>query len=112
SVGCSYSSSFFFSIPTPPPISTLFPYTTLFRSRRQHLRQPQHDRSGGGRAALRRRGPLRHRSEGRRAALPAPVRDREDSHREHRGGGRGHRAAHAHVELTPWERRTTSRTRS
>src|SRR5690349_22611975 len=28
------SSRFFFSMPRPPPSSTLFPYTTLFRSRK------------------------------------------------------------------------------
>ncbi len=40
-------------------------------ARRQRLRQPQHDRRGGGRAAVRRRGPVRHRPEGGRPALPA-----------------------------------------
>ncbi len=40
-------------------------------ARRQRLCQPQHDRRGGRRAALRRRGPLRHRAQGRRPALPA-----------------------------------------
>jgi hypothetical protein len=44
------------------------------RPRRQHLRQPQPDRRGGRRAALRRRGPVGHRAEGGRAALPAPRR--------------------------------------
>ena len=38
---------------------------------RQHLRQPQHDRRGGRRAAVRRRGPVGHRAQGRRPALPA-----------------------------------------
>src|SRR5262245_66182119 len=37
---------FFFMIP-PPPRSTLFPYTTLFRSRRQGRRRPA--RGWGGR---------------------------------------------------------------
>ena len=37
---------------------------------RQSLRQPQPDRGRGWRAALRRRGPVRHRAEGRRPELP------------------------------------------
>ena len=37
---------------------------------RQRLRQPQPDRRRGGGAAFRRRRPVRHRAEGRRAALP------------------------------------------
>jgi RHH-type proline utilization regulon transcriptional repressor/proline dehydrogenase/delta 1-pyrroline-5-carboxylate dehydrogenase len=41
------------------------------RARRQLLRQPQPDRRGGRRAALRRRRPVRHRPQGRRPALPA-----------------------------------------
>jgi RHH-type transcriptional regulator, proline utilization regulon repressor / proline dehydrogenase / delta 1-pyrroline-5-carboxylate dehydrogenase len=53
---------------------------------RQSLRQPQPDRRGGRRPALRRRGPVRHRPEGRRPALPAPLRDRAG------GFGRHHRA--------------------
>src|SRR5437773_3305736 len=40
--------SFFFLIISPPPRSTLFPYTTLFRS-------PIHGRSGGSRDRDRRR---------------------------------------------------------
>ncbi len=43
---------------------------------RQQLRQPQHDRRCRRRAALRRRGPLRHRPQSRRPALPLPLRDR------------------------------------
>ena len=43
------------------------------RPRRQHLRQPQPDRRRGRLAALRRRGPVGHRPQGRRAALPAPL---------------------------------------
>src|SRR5207253_8916253 len=34
----SLTSSFFFSILPPPPLSTLFPYTTLFRSAAQLVR--------------------------------------------------------------------------
>src|SRR5207253_11137059 len=37
----SSSFSFLFTMIPPPPTSTLFPYTTLFRSRRAH-RQEQH----------------------------------------------------------------------
>ena len=40
-------------------------------ARRQRLRQPQHRRRGGRRAAVRRRRPVGHRPEGRRAAVPA-----------------------------------------
>jgi delta 1-pyrroline-5-carboxylate dehydrogenase len=47
----------------------------LARPRRQHLREPQHRRRRGRRAAVRRRRQIRHRSEGRRSALPeAPAR--------------------------------------
>ena len=42
------------------------------RPRRQPVRQPQHRRRGGRRAALRWRRPVRHRAEGGRAAAPAP----------------------------------------
>src|SRR5207253_10921540 len=61
--------SFFFSSTRPPPTSTLFPYTTLFRSR-AHLRR-------GGEAVpardlrSRRRRPRPH---GRRAPRPRPAR--------------------------------------
>src|SRR5579872_7530365 len=37
---------FFFLMIRRPPRSTLFPYTTLFRSPQQALRCPQHRRSG------------------------------------------------------------------
>src|SRR2546425_3605586 len=46
-----------------PPRSTLFPYTTLFRSHREHHR-PQGlaaARGGGGRGARQRRGPAAQR---------------------------------------------------
>src|SRR5207244_11048230 len=51
-IGClslSFSRFFFFLL-APPPTSTLFPYTTLFRSRSgQHLREHrQRDRRGVG----------------------------------------------------------------
>src|SRR5512134_41976 len=54
----------------------------------QHLRQPQHDRRGGRRAALRRRGTLRHRAKGRRPALHAQVRHRENADGQYRGARR------------------------
>src|SRR5262249_60060941 len=48
----SYDHTFFFSMIHPPPISTLFPYTTLFRSRndgrcgRFHRRRGAHEGRG------------------------------------------------------------------
>ena len=45
-------------------------------SRGQRVREPQHHRRRGGHAAVRRLGALRHRPEGGRAALPAPIRAR------------------------------------
>src|SRR5437868_10439652 len=51
STGASILFPFFFSLLPPPPGSTLFPYTTLFRSRRQappprHLLDPIHQLAG------------------------------------------------------------------
>ena len=43
------------------------------RPRRQHLRQPQPDRRGRRLAAVRRRGAVGHRAEGRRSALSAAL---------------------------------------
>src|SRR6266571_7785008 len=43
---------FFFLMIRRPPRSTLFPYTTLFRSR-GCIPQRHHDRAGGGRRRLR-----------------------------------------------------------
>ena len=43
------------------------------RPRRQRLRQPQHGRRGGRRAAVRRRRAVGHRAEGRRPALSVPA---------------------------------------
>ena len=57
-------------------------------ARRQHLRQPQHDRRRGRRAAVRRRAPLGHRPQGRRPALSAALRDRAHGQRQHRRGRR------------------------
>src|SRR5207248_9340887 len=56
--------TFFFLLTPPPPRSTLFPYTTLFRSRSSRRRTHGHchahrrkDEAGGGcRGQLRRRG--------------------------------------------------------
>ncbi len=42
------------------------------RQSRQPVRQPQHGWRGGGRAAVRRRRPVGHRSESRRPAVPVP----------------------------------------
>src|SRR5947199_9501532 len=39
---------FFFLMIRRPPRSTLFPYTTLFRSTRGRTRRRQHDRGGRG----------------------------------------------------------------
>ena len=53
---------------------------------RQFLRQPQPDRRGGRKPAVRRRGIERHRAQGRRPALCRALRDRAgDLHRHHRG---------------------------
>ena len=54
------------------------------RLRGQPLREPQHDRRHGRRAALRRRRPFRHRPQGRRPALSLPLRHRTHRHGEHR----------------------------
>src|SRR5690348_17608450 len=80
-------SSFFFLIIRPPPRSTLFPYTTLFRSRRgpgaprargrSHLRRPPRTRSAtrcSGTSARRERGRGRRgRSEEHTSELQSPV---------------------------------------
>ena len=57
------------------------------RPGRQFLRQPQPDRRGGRKSAVRRRKAERHRAEGRRSALCRALRHRAgDLHRHHRGG--------------------------
>ena len=71
------------------------------RARRQRLREPQHDRRAGRRAAVRRHGAVRHRAEGRRTALPAALRDRADRDDEHRGGRRQCDAALARRRRRP-----------
>src|SRR2546430_9120232 len=54
-----FLSLFFFLMIRRPPRSTLFPYTTLFRSR-WHLRgRVERRQRGGARAVLRRRGAVR-----------------------------------------------------
>src|SRR5438309_3821607 len=68
--------AFFLLVMPPPPTSTLFPYTTLFRSWRPGSRRPE---------APRRR--LRAHP-GRPAPPPSPPR----SERRRRGEGRCHRA--------------------
>src|SRR2546422_10173565 len=45
---------FFFLMIRRPPRSTLFPYTTLFRSRRQRL-EPDHDAGGAPPTGVRKR---------------------------------------------------------
>src|SRR5438876_5673175 len=64
-----YSRSFFFILPRRPPRSTLFPYTTLFRS-------PASARAGRAPRALRRSLPPRvlgRRSEEHTSELQSPV---------------------------------------
>src|SRR5207253_11173164 len=62
-------------IPPPPPISTLFPYTTLFRSRPRPCQKPSREFAHHHRACasgLRRpRGTARARKPGRCAAATA-----------------------------------------
>src|SRR3712207_7532014 len=67
---------FFFLMIRPPPKSTLFPYTTLFRSRRPVPGPPEenrHDRRTDHRPAQLRRRPARRR---RRRPRPGACRDR------------------------------------
>ena len=74
---------------------------------RQYLCQPQHDRRGGRRAAVRRPWPVRHRPQGRRPALSAALCHRADRDRQHRGGRRqrgavvGQRIADLHAARQP-----------
>src|SRR3712207_8563342 len=66
-----------------PPRSTLFPYTTLFRSRHARRRQQRHLRAGGRRRRLQRwlghghGGPLRERLQ--RPLTRAQPRDRKST---------------------------------
>src|SRR5699024_12597008 len=54
---------FFFLMTPPPPRSTLFPYTTLFRSARQAQEDPQHSQHFGRLVSARLPVPHRHRSD-------------------------------------------------
>ena len=63
-------------------------YIGFARARRQRLRQSQHDRRRGRRAAVRRPRSVGHRSEGGRSALPASLRHRADGDDQHGGGRR------------------------
>ncbi len=55
------------------------------RPRRQPLRQPQSDRRRPGRTAVRRRGPVGHRAQGRRPELCRPLCHRARPHDRHYG---------------------------
>ena len=59
----------------------------------EHLREPQHDRRGGRRAALWRAGALGDRTQGRWPALPAALRQRAHPHHQHRRHRRQRRTA-------------------
>src|SRR5215471_20152127 len=63
---------FFFLMIRRPPRSTLFPYTTLFRSRRSALRHPRRDRPRPVRARARLGGADRARSPRRGASPQGP----------------------------------------
>ena len=77
---------------------------------RQRLCQPQHDRRGGRRAAVRRPRPVRHRSQGRRAALPDAICHRADRDHQHRCRRRQRRAAVGRrIAVTGKPRRTQVR---
>src|SRR5690606_40522798 len=52
-VSARLSYSLFFSMPRPPPRSTLFPYTTLFRSERAHGGLIIHNHDPDGAAPIR-----------------------------------------------------------
>src|SRR3712207_8496666 len=69
---------FFFLMIRRPPRSTLFPYTTLFRSCRRQHRGRAGDCGGGVRAHARRRN--RFRACGRRPRTPRPVAARSEEH--------------------------------
>ncbi len=67
--------------PQPHRLDDRAHHTT--RKSRQLLRQPQPDRRGRRRAAVRRRGPVGYRTEGRRAALPVALRHRAHADGQH-----------------------------
>src|SRR5438552_5667038 len=63
----------FFSSPLRrPPRSTLFPYTTLFRSRREGPAKDQKATVGAPPDAVQRRGAVQHRSEEHTSELQSP----------------------------------------
>src|SRR3712207_7844038 len=68
--------SFFFLMIRRPPRSTLFPYTTLFRSRMPRLRALAGPGWPGGNPRRRRRPPAR-------ALLPPPLQERPPRSEEH-----------------------------
>src|SRR5207248_10197254 len=72
---------FFISLLRRPPLSTLFPYTTLFRSRPSRCSPTR--RSGRARARRDRRRPRRRRRRRRRAAARPRVRVRLPRSEEH-----------------------------
>src|SRR5207253_9648288 len=78
--------SFFASMLPPPPSSTLFPYTTLFRSaRRQRTRRPDSATGSNGKTSIARRSTrsrtLRGRITARSQAAPLPIpRKRSEEH--------------------------------
>src|SRR3712207_9436695 len=71
--------TFFFLMIRPPPRSTLFPYTTLFRSDRVPGRVEQDARHVGRHAVPQQRGPLgrRQRVVDRRGGWSPPARSEE-----------------------------------
>src|SRR2546430_12788383 len=68
---------FFFLMIRRPPRSTLFPYTTLFRSRQREHRAPALVRQGGDRDPGRIGGRVGHRVQGRGPDQPEPRQGRE-----------------------------------
>ena len=71
-----------------PPVAS-----KSWRGSATSLHQPQPDRRGGGRATVRRPRAVRHRSQGRRAELPAAFRQQAHHVGEHHRGGRQRVAA-------------------
>src|SRR5439155_20434154 len=76
---CYHLFFFFFLLILRPPRSTLFPYTTLFRSPRWPAPLPRRRRCPGGAGSRRPRGPRRRRPtrRGRAAACWPPARSEE-----------------------------------
>src|SRR5204862_6708053 len=75
-----YFSLFFFLMILPPPRSTLFPYTTLFRSRQLHLPRIRSLRpalDGLPPSRIRRAGCLDSSFSGAVSSRPYPFRDRD-----------------------------------